>query len=227
MEHYMTVAVELAAGLLLLFIITKVLGKTQFSQITPFDFISALVLGELVGNAIYDHEVAVQEILFSTIIWGVMIYFIELVTQKIKWTRKLLEGEPNIVVRKGLLQYKVLKKCKLDINQLMGLIRQQGYFSLEEIEYAIIETNGIITVLPKPAFDVPKTVDFNFPLRSVDLPIILIEDGEIVKDNLIEIGQDENWLLNQLEQKNVARIKDVLYAEWKKDRPLYILTYTT
>ncbi len=221
------VAIELATGLLVLFIITKLLGKTQFSQITPFDFISALILGELVGNAIYDDDVTVMNILFATILWGVMIYFIELITQKVKWTRKLLEGEPNIVIRCGELQYKVLKKCKLDINQLMGLIRQQGYFSLEEVEYAIVETNGIITVLPKSSFELPKKMDFNFPLQKTELPIILVEDGEIVKDNLIEIGQDESWLLDQLEQREISRVKDVLYAEWKENRPLFILTYPT
>ena len=85
---------------------------------TPFDFISALILGELVGNAVYDHDTKLREILFAVLVWGLIIYIIELVTQKFKSTRKLLEGEPSIVIHKGNINYDSLKKNKMDMNQL-------------------------------------------------------------------------------------------------------------
>jgi uncharacterized membrane protein YcaP (DUF421 family) len=225
MSHYVTVATELVIGMFLLFIMTKSLGKTQFSQITPFDFISALILGELVGNAIYDHEVKITEILFTTIIWGVLMYVVEQITQKFKGTRKHLEGEPNIVIHHGMIKFDALKKSKVDINQLKSLIRQQGYFSIQEIEFAILETNGVVSVLPKSQYDTPKLSDLNLPPKSVNLPVTLILDGEVVYNNLKEIGFDEQWLKGQLSMMGIKDYKEVLYAEWSENQPLFAMKY--
>ncbi|MDO3660310.1 DUF421 domain-containing protein [Bacillus sp. C28GYM-DRY-1] len=225
MGDYLNVAIELVCGLVILFVILKFLGKTQFSQLTPFDFISALILGELVGNAVYDQEIKVKEIIYASLLWGLLIYLIELITQKIKGTRKFLEGEPNIVIHKGKLKYKMLKKNKLDINQLQSLLRQKGCFSIQEVEYAILETNGMVSVLPKAEFDKPTRKDMNLPTKDVSLPITLILDGEIVFDNLVEAGVDEQWLKQSLQQHGVEKAEDVLYAEWHASQPLYVITF--
>ncbi|MEC1549930.1 DUF421 domain-containing protein [Bacillus rugosus] len=225
MGDYLNVAIELVCGLVILFAILKFLGKTQFSQLTPFDFISALILGELVGNAVYDHEIKIKEIIYASLLWGLLIYLIELITQKLKGTRKFLEGEPNIVIHKGKLKYKMLKKNKLDINQLQSLLRQKGCFSIQEVEYAILETNGMISVLPKADFDKPTRKDMNLSTKDVSLPITLILDGEIVFDNLVEAGVDEQWLKQSLQKRGVEKVEDVLYAEWHANQPLYVIPY--
>ncbi|PPA69178.1 DUF421 domain-containing protein [Jeotgalibacillus proteolyticus] len=225
MSQYLSIAVELTAGLVILFIVTKAQGKTQFSQITPFDFISALILGELLGNAVYDREVNLFHILFAVIVWGVIIYTVELLTQKFAKARKFLEGEPNIAILKGHIKYEALKKAKLDINQLQCLIRQQGYFSIQEVEYAIIETNGLVSVLPKSAFETPKKADFNMSSEQPELPINIILDGEVIYHNLEENGIEEEWLKKQLSKQNISRYKDVLFAEWVPNKSLYVMGY--
>ncbi|MDQ0230707.1 DUF421 domain-containing protein [Metabacillus malikii] len=225
MNHYVSVAIELVSGLFILFIMIKVIGRNQFSQITPFDFISALILGELVGNAVYDHETNLGEIIFAAFIWGLLIYTIELITQKFMKARKLLEGEPSIVILKGELKYQALKKAKMDINQLQSLIRQQGYFSFEEIEYAILETNGMVSVLPKSKYDIPRFNDLQLPEKSVHLPITLILDGEIVSVNLKESRLEKQWLLDELAKQGITDYKSVVYAEWKPNQPVYALQY--
>jgi uncharacterized membrane protein YcaP (DUF421 family) len=225
MNQYLSIAIELISGFFLLFLITKILGKTQFSQITPFDFISALILGELVGNAVYDDEVKIMQIAFAVIIWGILMYVVEMVTQKFKGTRKLFEGEPNIVIHKGTIKYEALKKIKLDINQLQSLIRQQGYFSIQEVEYAIIETNGKASVLPKSEYDIPTNSDLNVPPKPTNLPITLMVDGEVIYDNLKEVGFDEQWLKDQLALQSIISFKDVLYAEWRQNNPLFVIRY--
>lgn len=225
MNHYLSIAIELIVGLGILFIVLKALGKTQFSQITPFDFISALILGELVGNAVYDHDTKLGEVIFAAFVWGLLIYAIALVTQKFRSTRKFLEGEPNIIIHKGNIIYDSLKKSKMDINQLQSLLRQQGYFSIQEVGYAILETNGMISVLPKPEYDTPKVSDLNLPLKPVNLPITLILDGEIVYHNLKEYGLNDQWLKEQLATQDIEDYKTVLYAEWKPNQPVYALKY--
>ncbi|OLS35117.1 hypothetical protein BTR25_20275 [Bacillus sp. MRMR6] len=224
-NQYLSIGVELLSGLLLLFLMTKFLGKTHFSQLTPFDFISALILGELVGNAVYDDNISIKQIAFAILIWGLLISFLETITQKFGKTRKILEGEPNILIHKGVIKYEILKKIKLDINQLQSLIRQQGYFSIQEVEFAIMETNGTISVLPKFDYDNPKNSELKLPSKSVDLPVSIIIDGAVINKNLAEAGIDEKWLKNQLELQNISDYKDVLYAEWTKNQPLFIHTY--
>lgn len=225
MNGYLSIAIELISGFILLLLIIKVLGKTQFSQITPFDFISALILGELVGNAAYDDEVKLGQIAFAILLWGSIIYIVEMITQKFKGTRKFLEGEPNIIIHKGQIKLETLKKIKLDINALQSLIRQQGYFSIQEVEYAIMETNGVVSVLPKSEYDTPKSKDLNLHPKPSVLPITLIIDGEVVHDNLIELGFDEKWLKDQLAIQSITKYKDVLYAEWIQNTPIYVLRY--
>lgn len=225
LNHYLAVAVELIVGFLALFTITKLLGKNQLSQITPFDFISALILGELLGNAVYDHATKLTEIIYATTIWGVLIFTLEGVTQKFAKTRKIFEGKPSIVIHKGLIYYKALKKNHLDINQLQSLIRQKGYFSLQEVEYAILETNGSISVLPKSLVDVPKMQDLNLPGKPVNLPMTIIIDGRVLHDNMLELGMDDEWLRVQLQANNITDSKDVLYAEWNEGKPLFVMRY--
>lgn len=226
MKEFGSISIELFFGFLALFFMMKVLGKTQFAQLTPFDFISSLILGELLGNAVYDPEVSIWNVLFATGLWGVMIYVVEMLSQKAEPIRGILEGEPSIVIRQGQLKYDVMKKNKIDINQLQSLVRQAGTFSLSEVEYAILEPNGQVSVLPKSRSDQPTRQDLQLPEQPVLLPFTLILDGRINADNLRESGRDENWLKKQLSDQQIDRVEDVLYAEWKEGQDLFVNTYS-
>ncbi len=215
--------IELIIGFFALLIITKILGKTQISQITPFEFISSLVLGELVGNAIYDKDINTYYILYAVSLWALLLYIIELLTQKFKGTREFFEGKPSILIRNGQIDFNELKKEKLDINELQSLLRAKDIFSIREIQYAILETNGSISVLKKSKYDNPTNEDLNLSEKPVYLPITLILDGEILWDNVQACGFDEKWLKKQLHTNKTSKIKEIFYAEWKKDEGLHIV----
>lgn len=223
--EYLHILSVLVIGYLFLFIMAKFLGKTQITQITPFDFISAIVLGELVGNALYDQETGIPEIFFAVTIWGTLIYTTEMLTQKYKRARKLLEGEPSIVIKKGKIIFEELKKNHLDINQLQHLLRAKDVFSIRECEYAILETDGTISALKKSLYSTPTIQDLNLPLNDAELSVTLILDGEVVWDNLKSINWDEAILMNEIKKFGVNGIRDVLYAEWKKGEALHVQTY--
>lgn len=218
-----TITIEMVVGFFALFFLTKILGKTQLSQLTPFDFISALILGELVGNAMYDPDVHIWMILFAISVWGILMYSLEILTQKSMKFRKILEGSPSIVIRNGTMDRKQMKKNKIDINQLQNLIRQKGYFSIREIDYAILETNGSISVLPKSDNQPVTRQDIKLSQEETTLPVTLIMDGTILTDNLPTAGVNEEWLLKQLKQQNIHSAKEVFYAEWKKDEGLFVM----
>jgi len=222
---YSQILIETIVGFLCLFVLTKVLGKTQITQITAFDFIAALVLGELVGNALYDKEAGVTEILYAVFLWGLLIYITEWVTQKFKGTRALLEGRPSVIIYKGKLQYEKMKKGRLDINQLQHLLRSKEVFSIQEVEYAVLETDGTVSVLRKTLDQTPTRNDLNLTPQTVELPRTLISDGEIVWDNMREEGLDEGWLEKELKKLQYNSAKDVLYAEYKKGEALHVQSY--
>lgn len=215
--------VELTIGFFALFAVTKFTRKSQINQITPFDFISAIVLGELLGNAIYDEKVKIWSVIYALMLWGTLMLLVEKTTQRFRRTRKLLEGEPAIIIRNGQIDFKVIKKEKLDINELLSLLRQKDAFSIREIEFAILEQSGNISVLKKSKYDIPTTEDLNLSYKLVYLPITLILDGEILKDNLDAIGFDENWLLSQVYMFGAKNIEDVFYADWKQDEGIHVV----
>ncbi|WP_070000757.1 DUF421 domain-containing protein [Cellulosilyticum sp. I15G10I2] len=214
---------ELIIGFFALFTLTKFVRRAEINAITPFDFLSAIVLGELLGNAIYDDEITIGYILYALCLWGILTYTVEWITQKFRRTRKLLEGDPAIIIRDGQIDYEVIKKQKLDINELLSILRQKDTFSIREIEFAILEQSGAISVLKKSQYDRPISQDLNLPYKPVFLSIAIILDGEVLMHNLKAIGFDEKWLLKQVRLSGVEKIEDVFYGEWKQDEGIHIV----
>lgn len=223
MAEYSQIATELFLGFLALFILTKILGKTTIAQITTFDFISAIVLGELVGNALYDDHIKLPKVLFAVGLWGLLIYAMEMITQKYRKTRAILEGKPTIIIKKGILDRGAMHNNKLDINQLQHLLRTKDVFSLQEVEYAVLETDGTISVLKKSTEASPTRKDLSLPKEEVVLPYTFINDGEVDYDNLAEAGLDEKWLMGQIKVHGANRFEDVFFAEWKDGESLYVV----
>ncbi|MBM7657462.1 DUF421 domain-containing protein [Sporolactobacillus spathodeae] len=220
--HLLRITVELMIGFIALFSVTKILGKATLSQITAFDFISAIVLGEFVGNALYDKAIGILTILYTVVIWGVMIYIVEWITQKYRGSRAFLEGKPTIIIRNGRMDREAMKKEKLDINMLQNLLRHKDVFSVREVDFAILETDGTVSVLKKSKYDVPKNEDLQQPQKPVYLPVNIINDGEADYQNMKRAGLNEEWLMKELKRHHIDRIQDVFYAEWKKDEGLYL-----
>ncbi|WP_373895712.1 YetF domain-containing protein [Virgibacillus sp. CBA3643] len=227
MSNYLPMLWETLFGFFALFILTKILGKTQISQLTAFDFISSLILGELVGNALFDEKAGIPEIAFVIFLWGGLLYLTEIISQKFKGTRSLIEGSPAIVIYNGKLIRDVMKKNKLDVHQLKNLLRTKDVFSIQEVEHAILETNGTVSVLKKSPFQTPSKSDMNVSpsAQDVKLATSLINDGEIIYDNLKEKNLTEEWLLEQLKEQDFNTVEEVFYAEYIKDKKLFVLPF--
>ena len=216
--------IELVIGFVTLLAVSRFIRKTQINQVTPFDFISAIVLGELLGNAIYDEKVKIWSVIYALLLWASLMHVVEKITQKFRKSRKIIEGSPSIIIRNGQIDFNVIKREKIDINEMLSILRQKDTFSIREVEYAILEQSGNISVLKKSKYDNPTMGDMNLPLKPVYLPIDLILDGELLADNLKLIGFDDEWLIKQLHKFGVKKVEDVFYAEWKKDEGLHVVT---
>ena len=212
---YVQLTVELFFGFMGLLVSVKVIGRRQFQQISPFDFVSAIVLGEFLGNAIYDKEITVFHILYAIAIWTVLLYGIEKAVQKSRKLRRVIEGSPVLLIKNGVIDYRVLKKEKLDFVELLSLLRDKNTYAVREIEYAILEHNGLITIIKKSQYDLPTRQELHIEVKPAQLTLPLILEGEIMTANLKKIGNDEIWLRNSLRQEHgVNDIGEILYAEW-------------
>lgn len=215
--------IELILGFFCLLLITRFLGKTQITQLTAFDFISALIMGELLGNAIYDDDTGVVKIVFAVTVWGLLIFGIQLVGQKSITLRNFLEGKPSLVIQKGVINRQELKKNRMNINELQTLLRDKDVFSVREVDYAILEQNGSLTILRKPEFDTPTLKDLNLPLNRKSLPMLLVSDGIILNQELLKIGKNESWLKAELNQQGYDNIDNIFFAEWREEDGLYAI----
>ncbi|SKC81662.1 DUF421 domain-containing protein [Maledivibacter halophilus] len=225
LEFIGKLTLQLILGFFSLLIITKILGKTQISQVTPFDFISSLVLGELLGNVVYDKEIHIFVFLYAIFMWTFLIYIIEVITQKFRRTRSFFEGNPSILIRNGQIDFHQLKKEMLDINELMSLLRGRDIFSIREVQYAILEPNGSLSILKKSKYDTPTKEELNIVNKEVYLPVAFILDKEIIWENLNACGFDESWLRKELEASGIKDINEIFFAEWKYDEGLHIVPF--
>ncbi|PAE07152.1 hypothetical protein CHI12_12895 [Terribacillus saccharophilus] len=223
--EYGHIIVEVIFGFFGLFVLTKVLGKTQMNQITAFDFIAAIAVGELFGNAIFDPDAGIPHIAVAIITWGLLMVVIEKTTQRFKGARGFLEGKPTVIISKGELRYEDMKANKMDFNQLMHQLRSNSIFSLSEVDYAIIEADGSLSVLKKSAYQNPTRNDLDLKEQPNPLPVSFILDGEIIKDNIINSGQTLEWLENEIRKQGFCSVSEVVYAEWTPIDGLFTRSY--
>ena len=214
--------IKVIVGFVTLFFIIIITGRTSISQLTPFHLVFVLVLGDFLGNTIYEDKVRTFHFLYAIGLWTLLMLGIEFMTLKNKSTRSLLLGDPNIIIRDGVMDRKLLKKNKLDVNQVLSILRQNNVFSVREVKYGILETNGQISILLKSKYQKPDKQDLNLPESPVYLPTSLILDGEILWDNLHELGFDQQWLDNQLTTNGYDNVKRIFYADWRESEGIHI-----
>lgn len=215
-------SIELIIGFILLFLIIKFVGKKIINQITPFTFISSIVLGELLGNALYDEKIGVFYVIYSMILWGILLFTVEYLAQKFLRFRGVVEGKPAALIKNGIIDREVLRKNKMNINQLQSLLRQSETFSIREIAYCYLEPNGSLSILKKSKYQKTTQEDFNIAPEPVYVPVTVIRDGEILWDEISDLGFDSTWLTTQLASQGITDSKDVFLAEWLEGDGLFI-----
>src|SRR5690606_26055984 len=136
------IGLKLFFGLIALLVVTRLLGKKELSQLTPFDFIYSIVLGGILEESIYDDKVSALQVWFAVAVWGRMLFVIEKLSLKYDKIRILLKGEASILIRDGEFNVKELERNHLEMEQLRTMLRQQGIFSLKEVRDLYLEPGG-------------------------------------------------------------------------------------
>ena len=198
-------------SLVTLFLVAKIIGKKQVSQLSLFDY----VIGISIGNFAAEMTINIDsDIMFGTVavlIYGVVAYLINVLTMKSIVLRRFFMGKPNMVIRDGVILEGGLKTVKFDINDLLEQCRSMGYFDVSEIAYALVESDGKLSILPKSE-NKPVTIkDMNIKVKASSMCANVIIDGNIMELNLKEMGKSKDWLVKKLKslEKNSS---DILLA---------------
>ncbi len=197
-------------SLITLFLITKMLGKKQVSQLSLFDYVIGISIGNFAAEMTINLETNEINGILAVVLFGIFAYIISYLSMKSIVLRRFFMGTPTIVIEKGKILENNMKKIKLDVNELLEELRSQGYFSIGEVEYAIMEVSGDISVLPKSEYKPLTPLDMNIKTSKSSLECIAIIDGKIMKNNLKEIGKNEYWLKKELKRQKYDDIAKIL-----------------
>jgi len=208
-----------------LLIFTRIIGKEQISQLTFFDYVLGITIGSIAASLTTDLSSRAWPHWVGLITWAALGYLMEIITLKWRYAAKVLEGQPDIVIMNGKILEGALKKSKYRASDIIELLRNQGIFDLNEVSYAIMESNGRLSVLKKPEYQPLTPNDMNIQVKDKGIGTELIYDGILFADNLKQAGKDEAWLMNQLKAQGINSISEVFLATINPQGSLYIDKY--
>lgn len=219
------VLTRVAVTFTVLLILTRLTGKKQLSQSTFFDFITAIAIGDIAGEKVADPEHPLLPWVLGTALWFGLAVVLDLIVLRSRRIGKLVEGEPTVLIENGRILEKNLYRNFLRVDDLMARLREKGHFNPADVEYAVFETDGEISVLPKSQVRPVQPRDLKVPTEYEGMPRELIVDQEIIRANLQTVGLSEGWLFGELAKQGYAGPEEVLYASIDTQGKLYVDGY--
>ena len=199
------------ASVISLYIIAKIMGHKQISQLDFFDYITGITIGSIAAELATELEKPWKP-LVAMVIYGVAAVALSFLTSKLPRIRKYINGTPTIIMNGGKIYREYLKKAKLDLSEFLMMCRQEGDFNLKDIQTAIFEYNGRLTVLPVSTKRPMNPLDMNIVPEVETINTEVIMDGRILDGNLQRMGLDKNWLKGELKQQGINSAKQVFLA---------------
>ena len=199
-----------------LFIITKIMGHKQVAQLDFFDYVSGITIGSIGAELATELE-SPERPLIALAIYGFSSLILNLIAHKIPRTRKYINGTPTILMNNGTLYRPNLKQAKLDLSEFLLLCREQGYFDLDEIQTAVFEHNGKLSILPKAANRPATPEDLKITAKATHIGVEVIMDGRVMGENLSRMGRDENWLKKQLKLQNYNSAEEIFLGVYRPE----------
>ena len=223
---YLQIIYETFTVFTVLLILTRLLGKKQLSHLTYFNYITGITIGSIAANMVMIRDVSFYKELTALVLWVILSEFIGYIALKSYKLRNILDGEPSILIKKGKINKKTMKSLRINIDDLSMLLRQKDVFAISEVDYAILEPDGKLSILKKPEKQAPTKNDLNIiSTTPLYIPTELIVDGKIIESNLTELNLSRCWLYKQLKKQNINSVCDVFYAEIDSSGSLFIDTY--
>ncbi len=204
-------------SLVVLFLLTKIMGQRQMSQLSAFDYINGITIGSIAAEMATNQDKVIN-CLVAMVIYGLVTFSISLINEHSMKLRRILSGRCLVIYHNQKIIMKNLKKSKLDINEFLTQCRIAGYFDLSKLHSVFIEPNGNLSFLPVSSEAVLTPCDMKLPKTQEDPFINIIIDGSVLDHNLKATGHNREWLNKQLKNNNIKSEKQVPLAVYSRQR---------
>lgn len=205
----------------LVVLVMRLMGKQQVGQLQPFELVIAIMLSELAAIPMQDTTIPLLYgiiPIFTLLLVQIAISYISLKSLRL---RKFFHGTPSILIAQGKIREDELRRIRYSLTDLLEVLRTKNYPNIADVEYAILETNGDLSVIPKAQKRTVTLEDLNLTTNAEIMPLALILDGEVNQGNLARANLDLQWLHEELKKHGVENIKDVLLASLDSTGQLY------
>lgn len=225
MPDYVEVIINSVVSFVIMFIIAKVLGKKQIAELSFIDYVLGISIGSIVAEWTTDVETPWYLYLIALVIYFVFSLSITLLERTTLFCKAFFRGRPLIIIEQGRINFKNLKKSKLDVNDVIGLCREKGFFSLKDVEYAIFETDGNLSVLPTAEMTPLACKDFDKVPKTPTLEKFVITDGQVDKNYLKTINKNQQWLFERLNIKTKKQLDNIILAFYDEKTDTFDVHY--
>lgn len=209
---------------LLIIVGIRLMGKRQVGELEPSELVLALIIADLAAVPMQDYGIPLLSGVIPILTLLCIGLIMSVLNLKSLRFRVLVCGRPSIIVRNGVLLREEMEKNRFTIDELMEDLRLKGYADLSAIKYAILETNGQLSVLPYAAEQPVTAAQMGRAPNDAGLPVVLINDGRVLSNNLTVRGLDQAWLERTLKERHVKRPGDVFLLTVDEQDKLYLIT---
>lgn len=221
------ILVRSSVMIVVLFLTTKMLGKKQISHLTIYDYIIGITIGSIAADIILTLDEKLFNGIIAIFLFGIIGFILSIISIKSEYLHTCLNGKATILMEHGFFNYENLKKTKIPIYKFIEQARLKVYYDLNVLNYAILETNGEISFLPKEEYQTSTPIDFKTELKKGTKQTFcdeVIVDGQICYDKLDSFEKDEKWLKEELKKKKIHSVEDVVLATLNEKEKLKVFT---
>ena len=222
MSEILYIVVLSLGSIIAIFLLTKLMGYRQMSQMSMFDYVNGITMGSIAAEMATSLDTGFEKPLVAMIVYALVSLLLSTISSKSIKVRRMLEGAPLVLLNNGEIYRHNLRKAKIDVSELLVQCRINGYFDISKLQTAILEGNGKISFLQK-ATDRPLTpADVQLSPQQDYMVANVILDGKVMDENLRHTGKDEKWLLDQIRGQGAKRVEDVLLASCDSNNKLQV-----
>lgn len=225
MSEGLVVAVRAVISFFTLLIFAKILGKQQISQLAFFDYVLGITIGSIAAELTIDLSSRAWPHWVGLLTWAILGYLMEWITLKWRYAAKYIVGEPAVIIMNGKIMENVLRKMRFTVSDVMELLRNKDIFDLSQVDFAILESNGQLSVLRKPEYEPLTAKDMKISKKSSGISTELIYDGILIEENLRQLNKDTKWLMKQLKAQGIKDISEVFLATLNPAGSFYVDKY--
>ncbi|MCY6356822.1 YetF domain-containing protein [Clostridium sp. ZS2-4] len=206
------VMIRTAILYMLVVLTMRLMGKRQIGELEPFELAIAIMISDLASLPMQDLGIPLLYGIIPIITLLILQTLITILELKSEFFRELMTGKPSLIIANGQIDIKELRNQRLTYNDLIEELRLKGFYNIQDIAYAVLETSGELSIMPKTEITPASKKDLNIPVQQEKLPVTLILDGKINYNNLKIINKDMDWLNSKLSSNNIANPSKVFVA---------------